>query len=620
MIARGQHSMELEIYNIANGQRRQQPLTKSTVRIGRGLENDVVLHSTMISQENLVLRRQGEGWSLEDVGRNPCQLNGQRVEKKSQLPLRAGDEIVLAEFSLKLVGDAATADVRPRWMERSNAVVRRFHEEFVDRQEKGSKGERWEDERRRAELVALIEQHLARADAEASEDHRALAAAALYERTVQHHVGQRSVESTTDRHTKRVATMEGSIEFDVQRLLRSCEPQTLAVLTNPVRLAETRRDDWIRLEVEKLDRGKIKYLASIYLEEELRALVFGFGPLERLLRRPDVTEIMVVGCERIFIERKGLIEPTGQRFVAEELLVETIRRMVSPLGRRIDKSRPLVDGRLKQGYRVNAVIPPATVGGACLTIRKFPDTPWTVETLIARGMFDARASLFLRAFVRSKKNIVVAGGTGSGKTTLLGVLAEFIDDRERIVTVEDSAELRLNKPHIARLEAVPASLEGQGAVTIRDLVVNALRMRPDRIVVGECRSSEAVDMLQAMNTGHAGSMTTLHSNSAEDALRRLETMVLTVQEIPLRAVREQIASAVDIVVFVSRTADGRRRITQITELLGIDPDTDEYQIADLFTLRGTPADATLQPTGRLPSFTLELIQRGLLDRKALVPC
>lgn len=344
----------------------------------------------------------------------------------------------------------------------------------------------------------------------------------------------------------------------------------------------------------------------------------GLGPLEELLAEDECSEIMVNRYDQIYAERGGQLTLTEYRFTSEQAVLAAIERILAPIGRRIDESSPLVDARLKDGSRVNAVIRPLTLAGPCITIRKFPKDRLTIERLvkfksISQGMAD-----FLRMAVEQRLNIVISGGTGSGKTTLLNIVSAFIPQGQRIITVEDAAELRLPQEHVIAFETRPPNLEGKGAITIRDLVKNALRMRPDRIIVGECRGSETLDMLQAMNTGHDGSMTTGHSNSPADMVRRLETMVLTAGlDLPVRAIREQIASAVNIILQQTRFACGTRKITAITEVVGMDYDEGTVQLQDVFLFRQDGYDqngkirGVHQATGYIPKFFRKLQERGL---------
>ena len=354
---------------------------------------------------------------------------------------------------------------------------------------------------------------------------------------------------------------------------------------------------------------------------ELADEALGLGPLERFLSDATITEIMVVDPNTIYIEQAGKISLSQARFTDDERVRAVIERIVTPLGRRIDESSPLVDARLKDGSRVNAVIRPIALRGACITIRKFSKVPLTLDKLVSYGSITDRMGRFLTRCVHAKKNIVISGGTGSGKTTLLNVLSGAIPEDERIVTIEDAAELQLKQPHVVSLETRPANLEGRGEYTIRDLVKNALRMRPDRIVVGECRGGEALDMLQAMNTGHDGSLTTTHANSPPEAISRLETLVLMAGvDLPLRAIRDQISNAVHVIVQQSRLSDGTRKVTAISEVTGIDHDTTEIELRPIFEFirTGTGPKGEVQgeyrATGYLPSFLQTFIVMGLVKK------
>ena len=345
-----------------------------------------------------------------------------------------------------------------------------------------------------------------------------------------------------------------------------------------------------------------KFLSEIVDE------VVGLGPITPLLHDPEVTEVMVNGYDKVYVERRGRIHLTNVVFRDDQHVHHIIEKIVSPLGRRIDESSPMVDARLPDGSRVNAIVPPLALNGPILTIRKFSETPLTAENLIEFGTLTQEMVDFLTGCVNVRLNIVVSGGTGSGKTTLLNVLSSFIPSDERIITVEDAAELKLAQEHVVSLETRPPNIEGKGSVTIRDLVRNALRMRPDRIVVGEVRGGEALDMLQAMNTGHDGSLTTGHANSPRDMLSRLETMVLmSGMDLPVRAIREQIASAIDLIVQQSRMRDGSRKVTKITEVQGMEGEVITLQDIFVFKQKGIDEEGyiqgKLQPTGIRPKFS-----------------
>ncbi len=353
------------------------------------------------------------------------------------------------------------------------------------------------------------------------------------------------------------------------------------------------------------------------LIDDIGADVLGYGPLEPLLEDPTVSEIMVNRFDQLYVERNGRLTETSHRFTGEPQLRRVIERIVARVGRRIDESSPLVDARLEDGSRVNAIIPPLAVNGSSLTIRKFAGTPFKAEDLVRFGTLTPEVTTVLDAAVRARMNILVSGGTGTGKTTLLNVLSAFIPSDERIITIEDAVELQLQQHHVVRLEARPSNIEGRGEITIRDLVRNSLRMRPDRIVVGEVRGAESLDMLQAMNTGHEGSISTLHANSPRDAVSRMETLVLMAgMDLPLRAIREQIASAIDIIVQIARHKDGVRRVTHITEVHGMEGDIVTLQDAFTFDHKaGFDADGRvlgrIEPTGVRPRFAERIADQGI---------
>lgn len=349
--------------------------------------------------------------------------------------------------------------------------------------------------------------------------------------------------------------------------------------------------------------------------KELLDEILGLGPIEPFLADPEITEVMVNGSSQIYIEKKGRLILTGKRFMGDELVRTAIERIVHPLGRRIDESSPMVDARLRDGSRVNAIIPPISLNGPTITIRKFPSSQMSVEQLIENQSLTKKMSEFMTFCVANRMNVLISGGTGSGKTTLLNVLSGFIPPGERIVTIEDAAELRLAQPHVISLETRPANMEGKGLVTVRDLVRNSLRMRPDRIVIGECRGGEAFDLLSAMNTGHDGSLSTIHANSPRDALSRLETLVLMAgMDLPARAIRQQIASAIQLIVQQSRFSDGSRKVTHIVEVTGMEGETFTLQEVYRYKKEGWSEEGKVkgrfETSGLIPMFCSRLRNEG----------
>ncbi|MCS7186649.1 MAG: CpaF family protein [Armatimonadota bacterium] len=398
-----------------------------------------------------------------------------------------------------------------------------------------------------------------------------------------------------------------------ERLMQDIErdPSLLQERDRLIRLLEGAFDSEVATRNLVLSRAERMQLQFSLINE-----ILGYGPLQPLLEDPEISEIMVNGPYQVYVERHGKVELTGVRFRDEQHLIRIIEKILLPLGKRVDERVPMVDARLPDGSRVNVIIPPVSLNGPCVTIRKFSRDPFTMSDIISFGTLTPEAAQFLQASVQAKLNILITGGTASGKTTLLNVLSAFIPNDERIITIEDTAELQLRQDHVVRLEARPPNIEGIGEVTIRDLVRNALRMRPDRIIVGECRGGEALDMLQAMNTGHEGSMTTIHANNPREALSRLETMVLMAgMDLPVRAIREQIAGAIDIIVHMARLRDGSRKVMQISEITGMESDVITMQ--DLFVFEHEGFDemgrirGRLRPTGLRPKCYERFAERGI---------
>ena len=408
--------------------------------------------------------------------------------------------------------------------------------------------------------------------------------------------------STWDATKKKVREL---VLEEVAPRMQGLSPEELAVEVKSALDQILQRED---VEVTPLERRRFV--------QEMMSDTLGYGPLDPLLADETITEVMCNAYDDIWVEREGLIEHTDLSFTDDVQYRAVIDKIVSAVGRRVDEASPMVDARLPDGSRVNAIIPPLALHGAVLTIRKFSKDPYTAKDLINFGTWTLDLVTVMEACVRGKLNILVSGGTGTGKTTNLNVLSAFIPEGERIITIEDSAELQLQQPHVINLETRPVSAEGTGQVSIRELVKNALRMRPDRIIVGECRAAEALDMLQAMNTGHEGSMTTVHANASRDAISRLETMVLMAGfELPVRAIREQIASAIDLIVQVSRMPDGRRVITAVTEVQGLEGDI--ILLQDIFKYRTLPGSAAgkvsgeLVATGLRPKFLDKLAENAV---------
>ena len=411
-----------------------------------------------------------------------------------------------------------------------------------------------------------------------------------------------------------------SVQEQIQReLLKRMDMKKLTVQgVDRDGLEETARDKIHAIVDEVIARGRLpEGIDPVRLEDDVFNEALRLGPLEDLLADDSVTEIMVNGPEKVYVERNGRLSLSDCQFTDDASVLAVIERIIAPLGRRCDESQPYVDARLADGSRVNAIIAPLAIFGPTITIRKFAKKAMSPDDFIRFGTWTHNVAEFMRLCVLLRKNVIVAGGTGSGKTTLLNLLSGYIPRNERIVTVEDAAELRLQQPHVVRLEARPANIEGKGAVPIRDLVKNCLRMRPDRIIVGECRGGEALDMLQAMNTGHDGSLTTVHANSPRDVVSRLETMVLmSGMELPSRAIREQIASAVDIIIHESRLSDGSRKVVAVSEVTGLEGS--QIVMQDIFSFRqdGVGEDGKvvgeLRPTGAVPSWFDQLPGRGFV--------
>ena len=620
-------------FNKINESRRAMVETSGAeVTIGRDPSNTVVLQSPLVSRHHAVVRLLDGKLHLENVGLNSCVVGDEEVSGSQTAVFEPGTKVRIWPFTLTFEAEKPAAITRAELENHLRSIVAdlelRIHRKLLERLDL------YEFETNRASDTAsilLLENNIEDVCRELrvfNAENEPLLEEITGLVLRDHLVNQLIMETGKDEFFDLAALT--SNEFDVPATLVPERESELHALLQFVRdrlnvhecpdtseqihRVESRFNDVFPLVRPHLHHELRKYLILRTLKKDLKDTVFGFGPLQDLLRAPAVTEIMVVGREQIYVERGGVIEKSGRRFISDKVTESIIERIVAQVGRRIDKSQPLVDARLPDGSRVNAIIPPLAVKGPCLTVRKFPLQRLTMDDLIDLGSINRAAATFLRSCVIDRRNIVVSGGTGSGKTTLLNVLSSFIPFKERIVTIEDTVELRLHQEHVVTLETKPANVEGAGQYTVRDLVKNALRMRPDRIIVGECRGPEALDMIQAMNTGHDGSMTTVHANSSREVIERLEVLILMAADLPITSIHRQLTTAVDLVAHISRMPGGRRLVTQISEVLRVDPDTKEIVLLDIFNFRN---GESLEPTGYLPSFVDSLIEKELLDLEFL---
>ena len=549
-----------------NREQRQIRCLHNECGIGRGDANLVMLQGWSIGQQHALIRRLADGLHIEQLeGRAALNLNGKRVNGL-QGPLQDSDRIEIGDYRLQIIDEAPPAPAPAVHAAQAAAAA----------------------------MPSPAHSPPPPAPPSPPDTGQQLA-----------HPGELPADMTSYRASVHKALVK---QMDLRRVdVRGMDDETLRSTT--IKLI----DDVMSREFSDLPKSiNPRRLAKEVLDEAI-----GLGPLEDLLDDPTVTEIMVNAHDMIFIERGGQIQKSAVNFTDDRAVLSAIERIVTPLGRRIDESSPLVDARLKDGSRVNAVIPPVALRGPSISIRKFPKHKLVGEDLVRFGSLSPAMLQFLIMAVRERKNIVVIGGTGSGKTTLLNILSNFIPDTDRVVTIEDAAELKLVQPNLVALEARPPNMEGKGHISIRDLVKNALRMRPDRIVVGECRGGEALDMLQAMNTGHEGSLTTAHANSPREAISRIEVMVMMAgMELPMAVVREQISSAVDLIVHQKRFPCGSRKVAHISEITGMESGT--IQLQDIFafqTRASAGADGKVvgefRATGAVPEFYEELAKRGV---------
>ena len=620
-------------YNKVNESRRSVLEVDSTeVTIGRDPANTLCLQSPLVSRRHAVVRMVDGKLHLENVGLNSCVVDDEEVLGGQTAVFTPGAKIRIWPYTLTFEAEKAATitlgDLEAHLRSIMAELELRIHRKLLERLDL------YEFETNLAgdnESILLLENNIE----DVCRDLKVFAPEneALLEEITglvlrDHLINQLIMETGTEEYFDLAAL--SSTEFDVPATLvpeREVELHSLLQfvrerlkleecrdVTEQVQRVETRFNEEFHLVRPHLHHELRKYLILRTLKKDLKDTIFGFGPLQDLLRAPTVTEIMVVASDQIYVERGGIIEKSGRRFISDKVTEAIIERIVSQVGRRIDKSQPLVDARLPDGSRVNAIIPPLACKGPTLTVRKFPAQRLTMDDLVEMGSISTPAAMFLRACVIDRRNILVSGGTGTGKTTTLNILGGFIPFKERIVTIEDTTELRLHQEHVVTLETKPPNVEGTGQYTVRDLVKNALRMRPDRIIVGECRGPEALDMIQAMNTGHDGSMTTVHANSSREVIERLEVLVLMAVDLPVASIHRQLTSALDLIVHISRLPGGARVVTQITEVLRYDADEHQIILHDIFNFRD---GALLRPTGYLPSFVDSLVEKELLDLEFL---
>ena len=602
------------------------------IRIGRDPGNNIVLQSPLVSKRHAIVSRVNGQLKLENIGVNGCLVGEQEVLGGNSVLFHAGETVRIWPFTLTFEAAEASpispAELEAHLRSLMADLEQKVHRKLLERLDL------YELEHTRfgnPDTILLLENNIEDVCRELSlfgTQNDALLEEVVGITLRDLLVNQLILETRQD--TLETLARLTHNEFDLPATLvpeRETELQTLLVFARE-KLALADQPDLSAMisRVEAgfsklaplirphLHRELRKYVILRTLKKDLKDTVFGYGPLQDLLRAPTISEVMVVKSDQIYVERDGVLELSGRRFISDKVTESIIERIVAQVGRRIDRSQPLVDARLPDGSRVNAIIPPLAVRGPCLTIRKFPVHRFSVDDLIELGSITPAAAKFLRACVVDRRNILVSGGTGTGKTTLLNILSSFIPHRDRVVTIEDTTELQLHQDHVVTLETKQANVEGAGEYTIRDLLKNALRMRPDRIIVGECRGPEALDMLQAMNTGHDGSLTTVHANSTEDVIKRLEVLVLMAVDLPIVSIHRQIASAIDVVVQITRLPGGKRRISQISEIAGYDQDRHELIVHNIFGFR---ENETLHPTGYLPSFIDSLISKQLLKLEFL---
>lgn len=586
------------------------------ITIGRGDHCDLFLKGPQVDDFHCqLIHDPSDEWLLKQHSHLPTRINGMDIRQGDTRRISYSDDIKVGTYHLTLLDSDRNSAIAQAVRQKLFDLQAALHRTILDVASKNASGLASNLYRKRieSELDKQLGNYPVPADLELY-----LATAALREmlgddvfgfgRSKRGRYDDATYKSNLQQFGRLLPTLKEAIEFDPNET-QSQKAERIEVLL-----------PWaVRVRQQILPPSDRHRLAIGLLREQLLDIIYGLGPLEDLMDAPNVTDIMVLPSGLIYIERGGQIQDSGRKMLSDKVSELIIGRIVSDEGRHIDKTSPMVDARMRDGSRLNATVDPVTPQGPTLTIRRFASRPYTIEALVENETVTQNVANFLRACILARKNMLFSGGTGAGKTTLLNAFASAIPANQRIITVEDTAEIKLPQAHVITMQARPPNIEGQNTITIRDLVRNALRMRPDRIIVGECRGGEALDMLQAMNTGHEGSITTIHANWPPDAVRRLEVMSLEAAgvDLPARAIREQIASAIDLIIQVARFSSGARRVTSIYEVVEIDEDDGSIILEEIFTLRkcrfkGGMSHSELAFTGYVPTFVDELIQTGVV--------
>jgi Flp pilus assembly CpaF family ATPase len=618
--------MLLRYYSVFDGQPSIAHVKGDRVAIGRSQENDIILQNRFVDPSAVQLNRRDGHWFIQAIGVRGIKSDGRPLRPGQQIQWNGSVPLTVFPYVFHLQENVSTHGLaRTRYQKEIHQLVRGIHVDVLRQLHLREAADRIPETTEELldieRMIEAIAAHFGLIDAEQRPLASELAGHCVRDEILTMLLERQSNSSDASvwlpKHEwNELATAVPAREDELNGWTLRCTKELFKGIDDEqldTRIDRVELDFWrVWDDVSKrLSQPLRDYLAMRQLKKQLKDMLYGFGPLEDLLRIPTISEIMVNASDEIFIEKSGVLQNSGRQFVSDKVTRSIIERIVGRVGRHIDTAQPMVDARLPDGSRVNAVIPPLAVKGPCLTIRKFGCSRFSLDDLIEMDCLTPQVAEFLEACVRTRRSILVSGGTGSGKTTMLNLLSEAIPRRERIICIEDTHELQLNHPNLVFAECRDGNNEGKGKVVIRDLLKNALRQRPDRLIIGECRGEEALDMLQAMNTGHDGSMTTIHANHPADALRRLEVLVRD-SGLPNDAIRQQIVSAIDVIVQLRRDSNGKRRITEVTQVVRFDEQTNQIKLRTLFDLRNHGSDASdrLTPTGCIPTFANDLIRTG----------